>query len=58
MVDRNQAIYDINSEEQALADESSGVRMAAARMSIYAGISLLLAVMGCYAVVPRRSASA
>ncbi|MGD0298316.1 MAG: ABC transporter permease [Bryobacteraceae bacterium] len=50
MVDRNQAIYDINSEEQALADESSGVRMAAARMSIYAGISLLLAVMGCYAV--------
>ena len=50
MVDRNQAVSNINTEEQSLAEQTSGVRMAAARMSVYAAISLLLAVMGCYAV--------
>jgi putative ABC transport system permease protein len=50
MVDRNQAISNINTEEQSLAEQTSGFRMGAARMSIYAAISLLLAVMGCYAV--------
>ena len=50
MVDPNQAVSNITTEEQALSDETSGVRFAAARMSIYAAISLLLAVMGCYAV--------
>ncbi|HEV8039118.1 MAG TPA: ABC transporter permease [Bryobacteraceae bacterium] len=50
MVDRNQAVSNINTEEQSLAEETSGVRMASARMSVYAAISLLLAVMGCYAV--------
>ena len=33
-----------------MSEETSGVRMAAERMSVYAAISLLLAVMGCYAV--------
>jgi predicted permease len=50
MLDRNQAISNINTEEQSLAEQTSGVRMASARMSVYAAISLLLAVMGCYAV--------
>jgi putative ABC transport system permease protein len=49
-VDPNQPVYNVNTEETALAEETSGVRMAAARMSMYAAISLLLAVMGCYAV--------
>ncbi|HLK20137.1 MAG TPA: FtsX-like permease family protein, partial [Bryobacteraceae bacterium] len=49
-VDSNQPVYGVNSEEAALADETSGIRMAAARMSMYAAISLALAVMGCYAV--------
>jgi putative ABC transport system permease protein len=50
MVDPNQAVSSIDTEEQALAEETSGIRAAATRMSIYAAISLLLAVMGCYAV--------
>ena len=50
MVDPNQALSNIITEEQSLADQTSGVRAAATRMSIYAAISLLLAVMGCYAV--------
>ena len=49
-VDPNQPVYGVKTEETALAEETSGVRMAAARMSMYAAISLLLAVMGCYAV--------
>ena len=49
-VDANQPVYNVKTEEQALAEETSGVRMAAERMGIYAAISLLLAVMGCYAV--------
>ena len=49
-VDANQAISNIETEEQSLAEETSGVRAAATRMSIYAAISLLLAIMGCYAV--------
>jgi len=50
MVDSNQPLYNMKSMEQILAEETSGVRMAAGIMSTYAGISLLLAVMGTYAV--------
>jgi putative ABC transport system permease protein len=50
MVDRNQPVQGGKTLEQSLGEESSGVRAAATRMSIYAAISLLLAVMGSYAV--------
>jgi len=50
MVDRNQPVGRVQTMEQELADETSGVRAAATRMSIYAAISMLLAVMGNYAV--------
>ncbi len=49
-VDANQPLYNVKSMEQALSEQTSGVRSAAGLMSTYAGISLLLAVMGCYAV--------
>ncbi|HLJ51015.1 MAG TPA: ABC transporter permease [Bryobacteraceae bacterium] len=49
-VDSNQPVYNVKSMERVLAEETSGVRAAAGMMSTYAGISLLLAVMGCYAV--------
>ena len=50
MIDRNQPVYNVKTMDDILMEETSGVQMAASRMSIYAGISLLLAVMGCYAV--------
>lgn len=50
MVDKNQPVHGAETMEQYLAEQSSGVRSAATRMSIYAVISLLLAVMGSYAV--------
>jgi putative ABC transport system permease protein len=49
-VDPNQAVSSITTEEQSLAEQTSGIRAAASRMSMYAAISLLLAIMGCYAV--------
>ena len=50
-VDANQPVYDLMSMEQAIAEQTSGVHMAADTMTIYAGIALLLAVTGIYAVV-------
>jgi ABC-type antimicrobial peptide transport system permease subunit len=50
MVDGNQPLYDIKSMEQVLSEETSGVRTAAVMMSTYAGIALMLAIMGIYAV--------
>ena len=49
-VDPNQAIYNVKSMEQILAEETSGVKSAATVMSIDAAIALLLALMGGYAV--------
>jgi putative ABC transport system permease protein len=49
-VDANQAIYNVKSMEQVLAEETSGVRAAAMVMSIDAAIALLLALMGSYSV--------
>jgi ABC-type antimicrobial peptide transport system permease subunit len=49
-VDANQAIYNVKSMEQVLAEETSGVRAAAWVMSIDAAIALLLALMGSYSV--------
>jgi putative ABC transport system permease protein len=49
-VDADQAIYNVKSMEQALAEETSGVKSAATVMSIDAGIALLLALMGAYSV--------
>jgi predicted permease len=49
-VDANQAIYNVKSMEQVLAEETSGVRAAAWVMSVDAAIALLLALMGAYSV--------
>ena len=49
-VDANQAIYNVKSMEQVLAEETSGVKSAATVMSIDAAIAILLALMGCYSV--------
>jgi len=49
-VDRDPPIYDVETMEQQLAWQSSGVGGCAFSMEIYAGIALLLAVTGIYAV--------
>jgi putative ABC transport system permease protein len=49
-VDANQAIYNVKTMEQHVAEQTSGVRTAATVMSIDAGIALLLALMGSYSV--------
>jgi len=49
-VDANQPVFNVKSMEQVLAEQTSGVRIAARLMGSYAGISLLLALMGTYAV--------
>jgi predicted permease len=49
-IDASQPVFNVKSMEQALAEQTSGVRMAARLMGSYAGISLLLALMGTYAV--------
>jgi putative ABC transport system permease protein len=49
-VDANQAIYNVKSMEQVLAEETSGVKASAKVMSIDAAIALLLALMGSYSV--------
>lgn len=49
-VDRNQPVYNVKSMQQIMAEETSGVQAAATRMTIYAVISFLLAILGCYAV--------
>jgi putative ABC transport system permease protein len=50
-VDRYQPVYDIKSMEQILNEETSGVRVSATTMSMYAVIALLLAATGIYAVI-------
>ena len=49
-VDANQAIYNVKSMEQSLAEETSGVKSAATVMSIDAAIALFLALIGSYSV--------
>jgi len=49
-VDRNPPIYDVQSMEQNIAWETSGVAGAAISMEKYAVIALLLAIAGIYAV--------
>jgi predicted permease len=51
VIDPSVPLSDLNSLEQALAEERSGVRAAARTMSSYAAIALLLAITGIYAVV-------
>ena len=50
-VDPRQPVYDVKSMEQLIAAQTSGVRVSAQFMSVYAAIALLLAVTGIYAVV-------
>jgi len=50
-LDPDVPLLDLNSLEQAMADERAGVRAAAHTMSTYAAIALLLAITGIYAVV-------
>ncbi len=50
-IDRNLAVYDLKSMEQILNEETSGVRVSAAMMGMYASIALLLAATGIYAVI-------
>jgi putative ABC transport system permease protein len=50
-VDRNQPVYDAKSMDQLLSEETSGVRVSASTMSMYAVIALLLAATGIYAVI-------
>jgi putative ABC transport system permease protein len=50
-VDKNLAMYEVETKEQAIADERSGVGAAARAMSTFALIALLLAATGIYAVV-------
>ena len=50
-VDRNQPVYDVKSMDQLLSEETSGVRVSASTMSMYAVIALLLAATGIYAVI-------
>ncbi|MGB9456284.1 MAG: ABC transporter permease [Bryobacteraceae bacterium] len=49
-VDRNPPIYDVQTMEQNLAWQSSGVGGCALSMEIYAVVALLLAITGIYAV--------
>jgi putative ABC transport system permease protein len=49
-VDRNPPIYDVETMEQRLAWQSSGVGGCALSMEIYAVVALLLAITGIYAV--------
>jgi putative ABC transport system permease protein len=50
-LDRSQPIFDLKSMEQIVAEQTSGVRMSARMMSTYAGIALLLAATGIYAII-------
>ena len=50
-VDRSQPVFDVKSMEQSINEQTSGVRAAAVYMVTYAGIALILAAMGIYAVI-------
>lgn len=49
-VDPDLPVYEVKTMQQAIAEETSGVRAAARMMVIYAVIALLLAITGVYAV--------
>ncbi len=55
-LDRGQPVYDVKSVEQDLADRMSGVRISAASMAVYAGLALVLALSGTYAVIAYSAA--
>jgi putative ABC transport system permease protein len=50
-VDRGQPVFDLKTMEQAIAEQTSGVRASAVTMETYAAIALFLAVSGIYAVI-------
>jgi len=50
-LDRSQPIFDLQTVEQQVAEQTSGVRMSAVTMTIYGAIALLLAVTGIYAII-------
>ncbi len=50
-VDRSQPVFDVETEEQMIAEQTSGVRITAVTMTIYAFIALLLAATGIYAII-------
>lgn len=50
-IDPNVPLLDVRSMEQVISEETSGVRVAAISMSSYAGIALLLAIVGVYSVM-------
>jgi len=49
-VDRQQPVYNIHTLQQQMDDDTSGVRIAARMMMVYAVIALLLAVTGIYSI--------
>jgi putative ABC transport system permease protein len=55
-VDRNPPVYDVKSMEQVVAVHTSGVEAAAGTMATYAGIALLLALTGIYALTSYSAA--
>ena len=56
MVDRGAPVYEVQSMEQVIAWQTSGVAGAALSMEIYAAIALLLAVTGIYALTAYSAA--
>jgi len=50
-LDRNQPLYDVTTAEQYKDAQTSGVRIAAVLMTVFAGIALALAVTGIYGIV-------
>jgi putative ABC transport system permease protein len=50
-IDRTQAVFDVKSMEQRIAEETSGVRSSASSMAVYALIGLFLAASGIYGVI-------
>ncbi len=50
-VDRNQPMFEVESMQEFINEQTSGVRAAAVSMSTYAVIALLLAVTGIYASI-------
>ena len=50
-IDRTQAVYDVKTVEQRIAEETGGVRASASSMEMYALIGLFLATSGIYGVI-------
>lgn len=49
-IDREQPIYSVRTLQEQIQEETSGVRIAARMMSMYAVIALLLAITGIYSI--------